>query len=225
MRGIMINSKGRDIDNMDQNVHAVRRAQAEACMIRLEANQFETQYFDNSSDALSFLKKTIPADSTVGVGGSETLRQIHAIEWLENEPSLKFLDRYHAGNEEQVLRDSLTADVFLTSSNAVTMNGMLYNVDGRGNRIAALTFGPKKVYVLVGTNKIVSDIDAAVQRVKTIAAPANCMRLKRQTPCTKTGECMECSYDQTICSSYAVTRRSHIKNRICVIFINEELGF
>lgn len=218
-------SKGRDINNMDQNVRAVRRAQAEACMIRLEANQFETRYFENSEEASAFLKDAIPSGSTVGVGGSETLQQMHVIEWLESDPNLKFFDRYHAEDKEKALRDSLCADVFLTSSNAVTMNGMLYNVDGNGNRIAALTFGPKKVYVLVGTNKIVADIDAAVTRVKTIAAPANCVRLKRQTPCTKTGICMDCSYDQTICSSYAITRRSHVRNRICVIFINEELGF
>ena len=131
---------------------------------------------------------------------------------------------------------ALTADVFLSSSNAVTENGELYNVDGRGNRIAAFCFGPKNVIVIVGANKIVPDIDAAAERVKKIAAPKNTVRLSCKTPCAKTGECISlknenpelcdgCLTDERICSSYLISGRQRVKDRIKVIICKESLGY
>ena len=121
--------------------------------------------------------------------------------------------------------DSLNADVFLMSSNAVTLDGCLYNVDGTGNRIAALIYGPAKVYVLAGTNKLVANLEEAEQRIRMIAAPANCVRLNKENPCTITGTCMNCSRPSTICNQYLVSRRSGKPGRIHVILINENLGY
>ena len=140
-------------------------------------------------------------------------------------PDYQFLDRFHTDDRKKIFRESLLADVYLTSTNAVTMDGMLYNVDGTGNRLAALIYGPDKVYVIAGANKIVPDLEAAKKRVENHTAPANCVRLKKDNPCVKLGECAHCNHATTICNQYVTTRRSGGKGRIHVILVNEELGY
>ena len=147
------------------------------------------------------------------------------IEWLREDPEIHFYDRYNDIDPKQQLHNALNADCFLMSSNAVTEDGMLYNVDGTGNRVSALTFGPKKVFVVVGRNKIVKNLEEAIDRVERIAAVKNCIRLKKNAPCVKTGHCMHCNFDDTICSSFVLTRRSHIKQRIEVLIVKEDLGY
>ena len=125
----------------------------------------------------------------------------------------------------EILRQSLLANVFITSTNAVTENGELYNVDGRANRVAAMLFGPESVVVIAGYNKIVKDLAEADLRVRTIAAPMNCVRLKRETPCTKIGTCADCRSEACICNEILVTRNCRPAGRIQFVLVGEELGF
>ena len=189
----------------------------------LRANHFKVEVFQTREDALKYLKKHVKG--TVGVGGSVTLSQMGVFEWLREDPEIHFYDRFNDIDPKQQLHNALNADCFLMSSNAVTEDGMLYNVDGTGNRVSALTFGPKKVFVVVGRNKIVKNLEEAIDRVERIAAVKNCIRLKKNAPCVKTGHCMHCNFDDTICSSFVLTRRSHIKQRIEVLIVKEDLGY
>ena len=205
----------------------------------LRRNNMVPYVVEKGSDVLPLLKTLLPEGVTVGVGGSETLTKLGVISFLR-EGNYNFFDRYAKGltrpEAVEVMRQSLLADVFLTSSNAVTEKGELYNVDGNGNRVAALCFGPKEVFVIVGANKIVKDINAAEERVKTIAAPKNCQRLAIPSPCSKTGECVSlslenreicdgCATENRICSSYVISGYQRNKDRIKVIIFKESMGY
>lgn len=189
----------------------------------LKNNRFGVQLFKNKEECLNYLKANIKGK--VSVGGSVTLDDIGLLSYLRSCDKINFIDRYNCDDVEQALAEAFTSDVYVTSANALIKSGMLYNVDGRGNRVAALTYGPKKVYVVVGKNKIVDNVNEAIRRVETVAAPKNAERLKRSTPCTKTGACAYCNSDQTICSNYVLTRRSHIYERIEILIVEEELGY
>ena len=205
----------------------------------LRRNNMVPYVVEKGSDVLPLLKTLLPEGVTVGVGGSETLTKLGVISFLR-EGNYKFFARYAKGltrpEAVEVMRQSLLADVFLTSSNAVTEKGELYNVDGNGNRVAALCFGPKEVLVIVGANKIVKDIKAAEERVKKIAAPKNCQRLALPSPCSKTGECVSlslenrelcdgCATESRICSSYVISGYQRNKDRIKVIICKESMGY
>ena len=205
----------------------------------LRRNNMVPYVVEKGSDVLPLLKTLLPEGASVGVGGSETLTKLGVISFLR-EGNYKFVDRYAKGltrpEAVEVMRQSLLADVFLTSSNAVTEKGELYNVDGNGNRVAALCFGPKEVLVIVGANKIVKDIKAAEERVKKIAAPKNCQRLALPSPCSKTGECVSlslenrelcdgCATESRICSSYVISGYQRNKDRIKVIICKESMGY
>ena len=205
----------------------------------LRRNNMVPYVVEKGSDGLPLLKTLLPEGASVGVGGSETLTKLGVISFLR-EGNYKFFDRYAKGltrpEAVEVMRQSLLADVFLTSSNAVTEKGELYNVDGNGNRVAALCFGPKEVLVIVGANKIVKDIKAAEERVKKIAAPKNCQRLALPSPCSKTGECVSlslenrelcdgCATESRICSSYVISGYQRNKDRIKVIICKESMGY
>ena len=140
-----------------------------------------------------------------------------------------FLDREKKGlsaeDIDRLYRESFFTDAYFSSSNAITEEGELYNVDGNGNRVAALLFGPKKVIIVAGVNKIVRDIDEAIKRNREIAAPANAKRLNKNTPCTKIGYCMDCKSPEKICREYTLIKSQRDKNRIHVIFINENIGY
>ncbi len=205
----------------------------------LKANNMVPYVVEKKDDIIPLLKTLLPEGISVGVGGSATLNEIDAIQFLR-EGNYKFFDRYAEGltrpEAVEVMRNSLLADAFITSSNAITEKGELYNVDGNGNRVAALCFGPKEVIVVVGVNKIVKDLTAAEERVKTIAAPKNCQRLLVDSPCSKTGKCVSmkmenremcdgCKIDSRICSTYVLTGFQRIKDRIKVIICKENMGY
>lgn len=205
----------------------------------LRRNNMVPYVVEKGSDVLPLLKTLLPEGVTVGVGGSETLTKLGVISFLR-EGNYNFFDRYAKGltrpEAVEVMRQSLIADAFITSSNAVTEKGELYNVDGNGNRVAALCFGPKEVFVIVGANKIVKDIKAAEERVKKIAAPKNCQRLALPSPCSKTGECVSlslenrelcdgCATESRICSSYVISSYQRNKDRIKVIICKESMGY
>ncbi len=189
---------------------------------KLNENHFIAKIFSTREEALGYLQHQL--NGTIGTGGSVTLEQIGLISWLR-ESNLTFFDRENANDLDALFRMMLSADCYVMSANAITMDGGLYNVDGRGNRVSALTYGPKKVYVVAGQNKIVKDINEAVSRVENIAAVKNCIRLHKKAPCVQTGHCIHCNFDDTICSSFVYTRRSHVPNRIEVLLVREDLGY
>jgi hypothetical protein len=194
----------------------------------LKKNNFAAQFAPKASDALEEIFKMIPEGATVGVGGSQTLGQIGFFEEIKNRP-VRFLNPVIQGisPEETVKmrRDALLADFFLSSSNAVTEDGEIYNIDSIGNRVAAMMFGPKNVILVCGINKIVRDINAAKARVQKVVAPINARRLGLKTPCAETGECADCSSPQRICNIYTILAKKPMRTNVTVILVGEPLGF
>lgn len=202
----------------------------------LAKNGIDSSYVESREQVVDALKQLIAPGSTVSHGGSETLKECGVREFLQS-GYCKYLDRAEPGlSPEQVealYREVFSADVYLTSSNAVTENGELYNVDGHSNRVAAIAFGPKKVIFVVGINKIVENLDAAIRRVKQIAAPRNAKRLSCKTYCEASGVCKGvdgdmcegCAGNARICCNYLVSAKQRVSGRMHVIFVGEELGY
>lgn len=186
----------------------------------LRKNGFEAKYFDHRSDALEYLIKECRGSDFISHGGAQTLDEIGFFERLAQE-GMTYLP-YHASPENRL--KSLSADIYITSSNALTEDGRLVNIDGAGNRVAALCFGPRKVFVVIGTNKIVKNLEQGIERIRKIAAPFNAIRLKKHVPCTITGECVDCHAPDRICRS-TVTTDHPLPGRITVILIDEVLGY
>ena len=198
----------------------------------LEANNFEVFVANNTNEAKNIvLEKIIPktAAKSVSWGGSLTFIATKLYDALKKSSDLKVLDTFDKNlSPEKSLerrRQSLLVDLFITGSNAVTETGQLVNLDMFGNRIAAITFGPKNVVILLGRNKIVPDLDVAMFRIKNYAAPVNTMRLDKKTPCVKTSYCEECKSPDRICNTWTITEKSFPKGRVKVILINDDLGF
>ncbi|MEG0165794.1 lactate utilization protein [Anaerorhabdus sp.] len=210
---------------MDDHGKVTLENQITMCKAKLELHQFKVSVVENKEECIELLKECISPAETVAVGGSMTLFEAGIIDYLEHKTDIHYLDRYHTEDAVEIYHQSLLSDVYITSSNAVTLDGKLYNVDGTGNRVAALTYGPDRVLVVVGWNKLVKDIDSAIERVEQIAAPTNAVRLNRGTPCTTLGYCVHCESEKRICSTQVITTRSHIKERIHVIIVKENLGY
>jgi len=194
----------------------------------LEKNGFDVHLASDPEEARGIALSLIPKGATVGLGGSETVRETGLLEALrEGEYDLK--DQYEEGIDRvenmRRRRAGLTADFFVTGSNAVTEDGCLVNVDGIGNRVAALAFGPERAIVVVGRNKLVPDVDAGFRRIREVAAPRNAVRFKQNTPCTKDGKCHDCNHPERICNIYQVIRRVRLSGRISVILVDADLGF
>lgn len=213
---------------MDKNIMFVIEERVKRTIENLEKNNMNGYFVQTEEEALKKIEELISEGDTVSVGGSMTLFETGVIELLRN-GKYNFLDRYEEGlNPEgikEVFRKSFFADAYFTGTNAITENGELYNVDGNGNRVAAMLYGPDKVIVLAGRNKIVKDLDQAILRVKETAAPANNVRLNKNNPCMKTGRCMDCKLEGRICNEYTVIKRQNNKDRIHVIIINKDLGY
>lgn len=226
-------------DFMENMATKVMDLKIKKTMENLKRNNMEPFCCETSQEALELAKSLVCPGATVTHGGSETLIQLGIPELLSG-GDYNYLDRSAEGltreQVEEIYRKSYFADYYFTSSNAVTETGELYNVDGNSNRVSAILYGPKNVLVFVGINKIVRDINEAITRVKTIAAPANTLRLSCDTPCAKTGECVSlksgsplicsgCHSEQRICCNYVVSAQQRHKNRIKVIIIKEQLGY
>lgn len=204
----------------------------------LEHNNMKAYFCENADEALELVKTLIPKGSTVTHGGSETLKEIGVIEVL-NSGEYNYLDRSKCKTPEEteeLYRKSFSADVYVTSSNAVTENGELYNVDGNSNRVACIAYGPTSVVVIVGKNKLVKNLDEAVERVKKVCAPLNTKRLNIETYCGNKGSCVSlnsedpfmsdgCSGSSRICCNYLVSAQQRKKDRIKVIIVNENFGY
>ena len=193
----------------------------------LRKNQMEAYVVESKEELQSKIAGLIDKNQTVYSGGSETLKEAGIIDMLTNEG----YDYYFRGrcdddgNPLDVLRDAFYGDWFLTGTNAITLDGELYNVDGNGNRVAALTFGPKNVIVVAGYNKVVKDVVEAVERVRAIAAPANCIRLEKNTGCRVKGHCADCRSEDRICCAYTLHSFQRVPGRIKVFLLPEELGY
>ncbi len=213
---------------MDKNVEIVLKKKVERTISNLEKNNMKGYFAQNENEVLQKIKYIISEGDTVSVGGSMSLFETGVIDMLR-EGNYNFLDRYKEGLSPEDIKDiyrkSFLADAYFASSNAITEEGELYNVDGRGNRVAAMIYGPDKVILVVGINKIVKDLDEAIERNKGIAAPANVQRLSMKTPCAKTGYCMDCNSEQRICNEYVLIKRQMQKDRIHVIIVNKNLGY
>ncbi len=210
-------------------------------MKNLEKNNYGVSYVPDSEGVVSLLSSLIPEGSVIGSGGSVTLNDTGVIDFVKS-GNYTYLDRYEKGiSREEFLRrtrEHLASDVYLSSANALTERGELYVVDGSNNRLGALLWGPAKVYVVVGQNKIVRNLREAVNRLKHIAAPANSVRLSKETHCVTTGSCIAPSFDENnlmavpagacpngICSSFLVLGHQSIAERIHVIIVGEDLGY
>ncbi len=201
----------------------------------LRENGMAAIWAPSKEKALKSAVELIRSGDRIGVGGSVTLEEIGLVEALRSghigRKKFIFYDQYRANvprDKALLLRHkSLGADLFFSGTNAVTKAGELVNVDGYGNRVAALSFGPARVCVVAGINKIVSDFSAAIDRIKTVAAPRNCRRLNRLTPCHETGRCDDdrCRAPERICNVLSVIRRQPGGNRITVILVGEKLGY
>lgn len=185
-------------------------------------------YCEDCASAVKLAEELVPAGSTVSFGGSMSLSDCGVMDMLRNRSDIRLIDRSKAQTPEetkQMYRDSFSADVYFMSTNAITLDGELINIDGNGNRVAALIYGPDKVVMVVGMNKLVSTVEDGINRVSDIAAPANGVRLNKQTPCATTGFCHDCFSPECMCSHTVITRRCGTPNRIHVILVGETLGY
>lgn len=193
----------------------------------LEKRQMEGYYCETSANAVEKIITLMPKGASIGWGGSMTLSDIGLMDVLKK-TDYKLLDRdVPKSKEEQKIMyaNIFNSDFFLMSTNAITLDGELVNIDSRGNRVSFLCYGPENVIIVVGMNKVVSDVDSGIKRVHDIAAPANTVRLNKKTPCSVTGRCGNCLSPDCICAHTVVTRFSNIPKRIKVVLVGEELGY
>ena len=194
----------------------------------LKKNGFSAVYCKSGEEASEFIMNNVHKGDKVGFGGSMTVKKLGIQEKVKSMGGI-VLDHgdptLSADEKMETMRGELLCDVFLCSSNAVTLEGELVNIDGVGNRVAAMSFGPKKVIVVVGVNKICKNEASAFERLEQIAAPMNCKRLNMPNPCTKTGVCSDCKTDTRICRIYSVIKRKPMRTDITVVVIGEDFGF
>lgn len=201
---------------------------AKTTMKNLEKRHFECHYCKTAEEAVTLASELVPSDSTVSFGGSMTLTESGMADALRQRDDITLLDRSKAGTPEEVkeiYHKSLNADYYFMSSNAITTEGELVNIDGTGNRVGALIYGPEHVIILAGMNKVSPTLEEAVSRVKNVASPLNANRLNRNTPCAATGLCADCLSPDCICSHTVITRKSAPEKRIKIILIGEPLGY
>ena len=193
----------------------------------LKARHFDAYYCATKEEALEKALSLIPAGSTVGWGGSMSCQQIGLIDAIRG-GDFRAMDRDACATpeeREECMRNALLAHTFLTSANAISLDGQMVNIDGNGNRVAAIVYGPKQVLVIAGMNKVEDSLQAAINRARTVAAPMNQQRFGLPNPCTATGSCADCKSETCICNHILVTRHCRPVGKIKFILVGEELGF
>lgn len=201
--------------------------QAQSIIKNLEKRNMEGYYFETCEECVNAITESIPEGSVISWGGSESVKDCGLMDAIHN-GSYELIDRTTAKTPEesrQLFSKAVLADYYLMSTNAITLEGELINIDGNGNRVACLIQGPSHVILVVGMNKIVTDISSGIARVRNMASPANAIRLNRNLPCAATGHCHDCLSPDCFCNQVVVTRRSGHTGRIKVYFIGEELGY
>jgi hypothetical protein len=212
---------------MEQWEQWYREKQVDRTIEALKKNRFDVVFVPDRKAALNEVMKQIPDGATVSLGGSVTLNQIGAAEALKNRKITliwPFVQAKTPEEQRDLIQRSFATDVFLSSTNAITEDGKLYNVDASGNRVGAMLIGPKKVIVVSGVNKIVKDEEAAEKRVREWVAPQNAKRLGRKTPCAETGVCGDCSSPDRICNIYVTLKKKPSRTEFVVILVGEPLG-
>ena len=193
----------------------------------LKSRHFDAYYCATKEEALEKALSLIPEGSTVGWGGTVTCQQIGLIDAVRA-GNYKALDRdtYKTPEErEELMRRCLLSDTFLTGANALSLDGQMVNIDGNGNRVAAIVYGPKQIIVVAGMNKVEDTLEAAITRARTVAAPMNQQRFQLPNPCTATGACADCKSETCICNHILVTRHCRPVGKIKFILVGEDLGF
>jgi len=194
----------------------------------LNRRNMDGLFVKDKNELITLLKKLIDDNSTVGVGDSMTLFETGVIDFLRKGDYV-FLDKYRDGitseEKKEIYLKNFSANTFMCSTNALTEDGELYNIDGNGSRVAPMLYGPKQVILVAGINKIVKDIEEAEKRVRNYAAPIDAKRLNKDTPCTTLGYCVDCKSSNRICNDFTIIRGQFIKNRIKVIIVGEQLGY
>ena len=208
---------------MDKNLYTRNEKLAQKVIKGLESRNMSGYYAASKEEALQKALELIPEGSTVTMGGAMSAFEIGLVDTLMN-GNYDFLDRNKMEPREALLK-GYDADVFLTSANAMTEDGVMVNIDGNANRVSYIANGPKKVVAIVGMNKICDDVDGAMKRARNVAAPTNAQRFDINTPCKKTGACANCKSPDTICCQFLVTRYSRHAGRIHVILVNDFLWF
>lgn len=204
------------------------KALADTIIENFKKRQIDGYYCATAGEAVSLANSFLRKGAAAGFGGSMTLEETGMLDSLRANPDITLYDRSKAGSQEEIAaiyRKCFSADYYFMSANAITLDGELVNIDGTGNRVAALIYGPNEVIVLAGMNKVAGSIDEAVSRIHNAAAPPNGVRLNRKTPCAVTGKCTDCLSPDCMCSQTVITRRSGIAGRIKVILIGETLGY
>ena len=213
---------------MNENIKWVNEKKIEKTINNLKKNNINGYYVKDNDELINLIKDIAKEGEVVSVGGSMSLFESKVIELLRS-GRYEFLDRYKENltqeDIKEIYRKSFFADTYFASPNAIHDEAIVANVDGNGNRVAAILYGPDKVVLIVGVNKIVKNIEQAVSRNRAISGPANAKRLNLSTPCIKTGQCMECNSEDRICCEYTVIKRQKNPKRMHVIFINDTLGF
>ena len=195
-------------------------------MKNLQNRHFDAWYCDTKEDALAKVLELIPEGAKIGWGGVLSAQQIGLFDALRS-GNYDLLDRDLCKTQEereQMMKDALFADVFLTGANGLSLDGQMVNIDGTGNRVGAIIYGPKKVIVIAGMNKVCDTLEEAVKRAREVAAPLNMMRFMKDTPCAATGKCGDCKAEGCICNQIVITRHCRPVGRIQFVLVGEQLG-
>ena len=207
---------------MDENMKKRNERLAQTVIKGLQSRNMTGYYAEDREAALKQALELIEENSTISMGGCMSAHEIGLVQALQ-EGNYQYLDRSKMEPREGLLA-AYDSDVFLSSANAMTSDGILVNIDGNSNRVSCIAQGPKKVVFIVGMNKVCSDFDAAMKRARNVAAPANAQRFEVKTPCKPAGKCFDCISPDTICCQFLITRYSRHKDRIHVILVNDILG-
>ena len=208
---------------MNANMQKRNERLAETVIKGLKSRNMSGHYASDKEAALKQALELIPKGSTIAMGGCMSAHEIGLINALQNE-EYHYIDRDKLDPRDGLMA-AYNADIFLSSANALTDDGVLVNIDGNSNRVSCIAQGPKKVIFIVGMNKVCSDLDSAMKRARNVAATANAQRFDIKTPCKETGKCFNCKSPDTICCQFLITRYSRHKDRIHVILVNDTLGF
>lgn len=209
---------------MNENITKRNELLAQTVIKGLKSRNMTGYYAPSKEEAKKIALSLIPEGSSVTMGGGMSVHEIGLVDALKN-GNYNFIDRDAYEDKRAAMLMAYDADVFLSSSNAITQDGVLVNIDGNANRVSAIAQGPRKVVMIVGMNKVCDDWDGAMKRARNVAAPINTQRFGLNTPCTKTGTCMDCKSPDTICCQFLITRFSRHAGRIHVILVNDDLGF
>ncbi len=208
---------------MDENMKKRNERLAQTVIKGLQSRNMTGYYAEDKEAALQQALELIEENSTISMGGCMSAHEIGLVQALQ-EGNYQYLDRSKMEPREGLLA-AYDSDVFLSSANAMTSDGILVNIDGNSNRVSCIAQGPKKVIFIVGMNKVCADLDSAMKRARNVAAPINAQRFEVKTPCKETGKCFDCKSPDTICCQFLITRYSRHTGRIHVILVNDNLGF